>query len=145
MSTFKRIVTDPITHVTLLVVGAVVAAVLVTIQFFPPQVEGVAPPAAVSYRANGDGACQVTVVGFDGRLWQAEQGSDELRRVDGAGDMCTPAAITDRVSVGGKCVRVLRVDGQLYLLPDRDGTGPLEPAPAEASTAVTGCRVDPSR
>lgn len=141
----KRIFTDPITHVALLVVGAMVAAVLVTIQFFPPQVEGVAPPAAVSYRASGDGACHVTVRGFDGKLWQAERGSEELRRVDAVGDACTPAAVTDRVTTGGKCVRVLRVNGRTYVLPDRDGDGPLQAAPAEAATAVTGCRTDPSR
>lgn len=141
----KRIFTDPITHVALLAVGAVVAAVLVTLSFFPPRVEGVAPPAAVAHRASGDGACQVTVRGFDGKLWQAERGSEELRRVDAVGDACTPAAVTDRVTVGGKCVRVLRVEGQLYLLPENDGDGALQAAPAEAAKAVTGCRIDPSR
>ncbi|AMU49392.1 MULTISPECIES: hypothetical protein [Mycobacteriaceae] len=145
MNLFKRVSTDPVTHMVLLVVGAVIATALVTIQFFPLRVEGVAPPAAVSYRANVDGACQVTVFGYDGKLWTAEQGSDELRRADGVGDSCTPTVITDRVTVGDHCVRVLRVDGRLYTLPDNDGTGPLELAPAGASTAVTGCRTDPSR
>lgn len=54
MNLFKRVSTDPVTHMVLLVVGAVIATALVTIQFFPLRVEGVAPPAAVSYRANVD-------------------------------------------------------------------------------------------
>lgn len=54
-----------------------------------------------------------------------------------------PAIVTDHVTVGGECVRVLRIGGQLYTLPDRDGDGPLQLAPAEAAEAVTGCRVDP--
>lgn len=54
-----------------------------------------------------------------------------------------PVIVTDRVTADGECMRVLRVGGQLYTLPERDGDGPLELAPVEASTAVTGCRVDP--
>ncbi len=54
-----------------------------------------------------------------------------------------PVVVTDRVTVDGECVRVLRIGGQLYALPERDGDGPLELAPVEAATAVTGCRVDP--
>lgn len=56
-----------------------------------------------------------------------------------------PVIVTDRVTLGGECVRVLRVDGRLYTLPDRDGDGALQLAPDEASKAVTGCRTDPSR
>jgi len=56
-----------------------------------------------------------------------------------------PVVVTDRVTVGERCVRVLRVDGQLYLLPENDGTGALKLAPAEAASAVTGRRTDPSR
>ncbi|MFN6549515.1 hypothetical protein ACP6C7_04035 [Mycolicibacterium septicum] len=140
MNKFRSFMTS---HTTLVAALALALGVLLTLAFTPGHDEGVAPPAAVSYRANGDGACQVTVLGYDGRLWMADQGSDALRRVDGVGDACTPAAVTDRVTVGDRCVRVLNVDGRLYLLPDRDGDGPLEPAPAEAARAVTGCRTDP--
>ncbi len=64
--------------------------------------------------------------------------------VDGA-PFPAPVIVTDRVTIGGECVRVLRVDGRLYTLPDRDGDGALQLAPDEASKAVTGCRIDPSR
>lgn len=141
----KSVITHPLTHVALLVIGMVVATALVALSFFPQRPEGVAPPAEVSHRAAADGVCQVTVVGFDGKSWQAEQGSQQLRRVDGVGNACTPAAVTDRVTVGGDCVRILRVDGRTYRLPENDGDGPLQLAPLEASTAVTGCRTDPSR
>lgn len=137
MSIVKSIITS---RTTLIAALALAIGALVTLAFFPPRSEGVAPPAAAAHRI--DGACQLSVVGFDGKQWTAAAGSEELRRVDA---VCTPAVVTDRVTVGGECVRVLRVGGRLYLLPDRDGTGPLEPAPAEAAKAVTGCRVDPSR
>lgn len=144
MSTFKRFITNPVTHVALLVAGVAVATALVTLAFTPQRSEGVAPPAAVAHRMVGP-ECQLSVAAFDGRTWSTEQGSQQLRRVDGVGDACSPAAVTDRVTVGGACVRVLRVDGKTYLVPDTDGTGPLQAAPAEATTAVTGCRTDPSR
>lgn len=141
MNIMKSIVTSRTTMIAAL---ALAIGALVTLAFFPPRSEGVAPPAAAAHRMVGN-ECQVAVVGFDGRTWSAAPGDQQLRPVDAVGDACTPAAVTDRVTVGDKCVRVLRIDGQLYTLPDRDGAGPLEPAPAEASTAVTGCRVDPSR
>ena len=140
----KRIVSSGVTHVALLVVGAVVATALVTLAFTPQRSEGVAPPAAVAHRMVGP-ECQLSVVGFDGRTWSTQQGSQQLRPVDGVGDACSPTVVTDRVTIGGECVRVLRVDGRTYALPDNDGTGPLQLAPAEAATAVTGCRTDPSR
>ncbi|WP_124712885.1 hypothetical protein [Mycolicibacterium nivoides] len=139
MNKLRSIITS---RTTLIAALALAIGALVVLAFLPPRVEGVAPPAAVAHRMAGP-ECQVAVVGFDGRTWTAEQGSQQLRRVDGVGDTCSPAVVTDRVSVGDRCVRVLRVDGRMYLLPDRDGDGALEPAPAEATTAVTGCRVDP--
>ncbi|WP_301121631.1 hypothetical protein [Mycolicibacterium fortuitum] len=142
MNTVKSIVTS---RTTLIAALALAIGALVVLAFLPPRVEGVAPPAAVSHRTAADGACQLSVVGFDGRTWSAEQGSEQLRQVDGVGDACTPAVVTDRVTVGGECVRVLRVDGRTYALPENDGDGPLQAAPAEATTAVTGCRTDPSR
>ncbi|MBF6387100.1 hypothetical protein IU444_23525 [Nocardia farcinica] len=141
MSKFRSIIAS---RTTLVAALALALGVLLTLAFTPRHEEGVAPPAAVAHRVVGN-ECQLSVVGFDGRTWSAEQGSQQLRRVDGVGDACTPAVVTDRVSVGGECVRVLRVDGRTYALPDRDGDGELEPAPAEATTAVTGCRVDLSR
>lgn len=141
MSIVKSIITS---RTTLVAALALALGVLLTLAFTPRHEEGVAPPAAVAHRMVGP-ECQLSVVGFDGRTWTAEQGSQQLRRVDGVGDACTPAAVTDRVTIGDHCVRVLRVDGRTYALPDRDGDGALELAPAEATTAVTGCRVDPSR
>lgn len=140
----KRIVTSGVTHAALAVVGAVAATALVTYNFFPPRVEGVAPPAAVSHRMVGP-ECQLSVVSFDGRTWTAPPGDQKLHRVDGVGNACSPAAVTDRVTVDGKCMRVLRVGGRTYALPENDGGGPLQLAPAEATEAVTGCRVDPNR
>ncbi|RIS51916.1 hypothetical protein [Mycobacteroides abscessus] len=141
MSIVKSIITSRTTIVAAL---ALTLGVLLTLAFTPRHEEGVAPPAAVAHRMVGN-ECQLSVVAFDGRTWSAAAGDQQLRRVDGVGDTCTPAAVTDRVSVGDRCVRVLRVDGRTYVLPNRDGDGALEPAPAEATTAVTGCRVDPSR
>ncbi|GAB19447.1 hypothetical protein GOEFS_086_00160 [Gordonia effusa NBRC 100432] len=141
MSIVKSIITSRTTIVAAL---ALTLGVLLTLAFTPRHEEGVAPPAAVAHRMVGN-ECQLSVVAFDGRTWSAAAGDQQLRRVDGVGDACTPAAVTDRVSVGDRCVRVLRVDGRTYVLPNRDGDGALEPAPAEATTAVTGCRVDPSR
>ncbi|OBK09603.1 hypothetical protein A5637_29240 [Mycolicibacterium fortuitum] len=141
MSKFRSIIAS---RTTLVAALALALGVLVTLAFFPPRSEGVAPPAAAAHRMVGN-ECQVAVVGFDGRTWSAKQGSQQLRRVDSVGDACSPAAVTDRVTVGGECVRVLRVDGKTYLVPDTDGTGPLQAAPAEATEAVTGCRIDPSR
>ncbi|OLT79707.1 hypothetical protein BKG58_19965 [Mycobacteroides abscessus subsp. abscessus] len=141
MNKLRSIITS---RTTLIAALALAIGALVVLAFLPPRVEGVAPPAAVAHRMVGN-ECQLSVVAFDGRTWSAAAGDQQLRRVDGVGDACTPAAVTDRVSVGGECVRVLRVDGRTYVLPDRDGDGALEPAPAEATTAVTGCRVDPSR
>ncbi|MGV0747186.1 hypothetical protein [Mycolicibacter minnesotensis] len=129
---------------TLIAALALAIGALVVLAFLPPRVEGVAPPAAAAHRMVGP-ECQLSVVGFDGRTWSAAPGDQQLRPVDGVGDACTPAAVTDRVTIGDQCTRVLRVDGQLYTLPENDGGGALEPAPAEATTAVTGCRVDPSR
>ncbi len=140
MSKFRSIITS---RTTLIAALALAIGALVVLAFLPPRVEGVAPPAAVAHRMAGP-ECQVAVVGFDGRTWTAEQGSQQLRRVDGVGDACTPAAVTDRVTIGDHCVRVLRVGGQLYTLPENDGGGPLQLAPAEAASAVTGCRIDPS-
>ncbi|WP_100522462.1 hypothetical protein [Mycobacteroides abscessus] len=140
----KRFITNPITHVALLIIGAVIATALVTLTLTPPGSKGSAPPAAAAHRMVGN-ECQLSVVAFDGRTWTAAAGDQQLRRVDGVGDACTPAVVTDRVSVGDRCVRVLRVDGRTYALPENDGDGPLQAAPAEATTAVTGCRVDPSR
>ncbi|WP_170092306.1 hypothetical protein [Mycobacteroides abscessus] len=142
MNIVKSIITS---RTGLIAALALVIGVLLALAFTPPRVEGVAPPAAVAHRTAADGACQVAVLGFDGKLWQAEHGSEQLRRVDSVGDACIPTAVTDRVTVGGKCTRLIRVDGRMYLLPDNDGTGPLELAPAEAATALTGCRTDPSR
>ncbi|OBB53113.1 hypothetical protein [Mycolicibacterium fortuitum] len=134
-----------ITGRTALVAGlAFVIGALVVLAFLPPRVEGVAPPAAAAHRMVGN-ECQVAVVGFDGRTWSAAPGDQQLRPVDGVGDACTPAAVTDRVTIGDQCTRVLRVDGQLYTLPENDGGGPLQLAPAEAASAVTGCRPAPSR
>lgn len=141
MSIVKSIITS---RTTLIAALALAIGALVTLAFFPPRSEGVAPPAAAAHRMVGN-ECQVAVVGFDGRTWSAAPGDQQLRPVDGVGDACSPAAVTDRVTVGGECVRVLRVDGRTYALPDNDGTGPLQLAPAEAATAVTGCRTDPSR
>lgn len=140
MNKLRTIITS---RTTLIAALALALGVLLTLAFTPRHEERVAPPAAVAHRMVGP-ECQVAVVGFDGRTWSAEQGSQQLRRVDGVGNACTPSAVTDRVTVGGECVRVLRVDGKLYLLPENDGTGPLQAAPAEATTAVTGCRTDPS-
>lgn len=139
MSKFRSIITS---RTTLVAALALTLGVLLTLAFTPRHEERVAPPAAVAHRMVGP-ECQVAVVGFDGRTWSAVPGEQQLRRVDGVGDTCSPVVVTDRVSVGDRCVRVLRVDGRMYLLPDRDGDGALEPAPAEATTAVTGCRVDP--
>lgn len=141
MNKLRTIITS---RTTLIAALALALGVLLTLAFTPRHEDGVAPPAAAAHRMVGN-ECQVAVVGFDGRTWSAEQGSQQLRRVDGVGDACTPAVVTDRVSVGGECVRVLRVDGKTYLVPDRDGGGPLQAAPAEAAEAVTGCRPAPSR
>ncbi|RFZ20347.1 hypothetical protein VIMS_00998 [Mycobacterium marinum] len=141
MNKIRSIITS---RTTLVAALALALGVLLTLAFTPRHEEGVAPPAAVAHRVVGN-ACQLSVVAFDGRTWSAAPGDQQLHRVDGVGNACTPAVITDRVSVGDRCVRVLRVDGRTYALPDNDGTGALEPAPAEATKAVTGCRVDPSR
>lgn len=141
MNTFKRFITS---RTTLVAALALALGVLLTLAFTPRHEEGVAPPAAAAHRMVGN-ECQLSVVGFDGRTWTAAPGDQQLRRVDGVGDACSPAAVTDRVTVGDRCVRVLRIGGELYTLPDRDGDGPLELAPVEAATAVTGCRIDPSR
>ncbi|SKE70812.1 Uncharacterised protein [Mycobacteroides abscessus subsp. massiliense] len=141
MSKFRTIITS---RTTLVAALALALGVLLTLAFTPRHEDGVAPPAAVAHRVVGN-ACQLSVVAFDGRTWTAAPGDQQLRRVDGVGNACTPAVITDRVSVDGKCVRVLRVDGRTYALSDRDGDGPLQAAQAEATTAVTGCRADPSR
>lgn len=140
MSKFRSIIAS---RTTLVAALALALGVLLTLAFTPRQGEGVAPPAAAAHRMVGN-ECQLSVVGFDGRTWTAAPGDQQLRRVDGVGDACAPAAVTDRVTVGGECVRVLRVDGRTYTLPENDGTGPLQAAPAEATTAVTGCRTDPS-
>lgn len=139
MSKFRSIIAS---RTTLVAALALALGVLLTLAFTPRHEGEVAPPAAVAHRMVGP-ECQLSVVGFDGRTWTAAPGDQNLHRVDGVGNACTPTAVTDRVTVDGKCVRVLRVGGQLYTLPDRDGDGALEPAPAEATTAVTGCRVDP--
>ncbi|EUA41834.1 hypothetical protein MAHJHV65_38280 [Mycobacterium avium subsp. hominissuis] len=141
MNKLRSIITSRTTLIAALALGL---GVLLTLAFTSPRSDGVAPPAAVAHRMVGP-ECQVAVVGFDGRTWSTEQGSQQLRRVDGVGAACSPTAVTDRVAVGGECVRVLRVDGRTYALPDNDGTGPLQLAPDEAATAVTGCRTDPSR
>lgn len=78
----KRILADPITHFALLVVGVVVATALVTYNFFPPRVEGVAPPASV-YQASVDGVCSTVVHGFNSdEVWAGPLHGGELRRVD---------------------------------------------------------------
>ncbi|UQE74034.1 hypothetical protein MYK68_15000 [Gordonia sp. PP30] len=141
MRKFRSIITS---RTTLVAALALALGVLLALAFTPRHEEGVAPPAAVAHRVVGN-ACQLSVVGFDGRTWTAAPGDQNLHRLDGVGAGCTPAVVTDRVSVGVRCVRVLRVDGRTYALPENDGTGALEPAPAEATKAVTGCRVDPSR
>lgn len=141
MNKLRTIITS---RTTLIAALALALGVLLTLAFTPRHEEGVAPPAAAAHRMVGN-ECQLSVVGFDGRTWTAAPGDQQLRRVDGVGNACTPAAVTDRVTVGGECVRVLRVDGRTYTLPENDGGGPLQLAPAEATKAVTGCRVDPSR
>lgn len=77
----KRIASSGLTHAALAVVGAVIAAVLVTIQFFPPRVEGVAPPAVVEQRSV-DGVCSLVVTGYGGEVWAAPLGGGQLHRVD---------------------------------------------------------------
>ncbi|QZT56246.1 hypothetical protein [Mycolicibacterium austroafricanum] len=141
MNIVKSIITS---RTTLVAALALALGVLLTLAFTPRHDEGVAPPAAVAHRMVGP-ECQLSIVAFDGRTWTAAPGDQNLHRVDGVGNACTPAVVTDRVTVGGECVRVLRVDGRTYALPENDGTGPLQAAPAEATKAVTGCRVDPSR
>lgn len=82
MSKFRSIITSGVTHVTLLVIGAVVATALVTYNFFPRHEDGVAPPASV-YQASVDGVCSTVVHGFNSdEVWAGPLHGGELRRVD---------------------------------------------------------------
>lgn len=82
MNSFKSFMTNPLTHVALLVIGAVVATALVVLSFVPPRVEGVAPPASV-YQATVHGECSTVVRGFNpDDVWAGPLHGGELRRVD---------------------------------------------------------------
>lgn len=83
MNKFKRIASTGLTHAALAVVGAVIATALVVLVFFPPRVEGVAPPASVEQRSV-DGVCSLVVTGYGGEVWAAPLGESQLRRVDRA-------------------------------------------------------------
>lgn len=80
----KRFITNPITHVALLVIGAVIATALVTLTFTPQRSEGVPPPASV-YQASVGGTCSTVVRGFNPNdVWAAPLHGGQLVRVDPA-------------------------------------------------------------